>query len=151
MKGEKTPYIFVRLLPVFCANWSGSRDCLPARWSPCRAVTKHAAVSFQALFINSFLIGMEITGLVLQASRRQQGGMGGPLTLFSPAHNGSVCDCVSLYSCQMGLVLLPTKKSQHFPALILFLVCVQSSTCLYCLLASRRAVLTDQNITLFFS
>lgn len=42
----------------------------------CKAVAEPSALSFKALFINSFLIGKEITGLVLQASRSQQGGRG---------------------------------------------------------------------------
>ena len=65
-----------RILPVFSAYLSESRQSLWAHWPPCRAVAEHSALSFQALFINSFLIGTEITGLVLQASRSQQGGRG---------------------------------------------------------------------------
>lgn len=39
-----------------------------------------------------------------------------------------LCDCVGLYSCQMGPMLLPTQKTPHSSALILLLVCVQPST-----------------------
>lgn len=99
---------------MFSAYWSESRECLWARWSPCRAVTEHFALSFQGLFINSFLIGTEITGLVLQASRSQQGGRGDPFSLFPPAHNGCVCKCVLLCDFVIVWVCIVARWDQCF-------------------------------------
>lgn len=49
----------------------------------------------------------------------------------------------------MGPGLLPTKRTPHSPALVLLLVCVQSSTFLRRPLTPSRAVLTDPLIAAF--
>lgn len=95
----------------------------------CRRALCTAFPSSVHSFISYWDGDNRISAPSIQESAREGGG--NPLTLFPPAHNDCVCvsecDCVGLYSCQMGPALLPTKTTPHSPALILPLVCVSSS------------------------